>query len=53
MLTFRHSNKSFNLDGNLLKTMTNYNFKVSHSNPQDQKLIFQFGKEINFNIEQK
>ena len=53
ILTFRHSNKSFELDGDLLKTMTNYDFKISHSNPQDQKLLFEFGKEINFNIEQK
>ena len=30
MLTFRDSNKSFKLDGDLLETMTNYNFNVDH-----------------------
>ena len=53
MLTFKDSNKSFNLDGDLLETMTNYDFNVSHSNPQDQKLLYQFGNEMKFDIEQK
>ena len=53
MLTFRDSNKSFKLDGDLLETITNYDFNVSHSNPKDQKLIYEFGKEMNFNIKQK
>ena len=44
-LTFGESKKSFKLEGVLLKTRTNYKFKVGHSNPQDQKLIFEFGKE--------
>ena len=52
MLYFRDSNQSFKLDGDLLKTMTNHNFNVARSNPQDQKLIYEFGKEINFNIRQ-
>ena len=33
--------------------MTNYEFNVSHSNPQDQKLIYGFGIEMNFKIKQK
>ena len=33
MLTFRANNKSFNLDGVLLKTMTKCNFNVDHSDP--------------------
>ena len=49
-LTFRESNKSFKLDGDLLKTMTNYNFNVDHSNPQDRELFYEFGKELKFNI---
>ena len=53
MLTFRDGNKSFKLDGDLLETLTRYDFNVSHSNPQDQKLIYEFGKEMNFNIQQK
>ena len=53
MLLFRDSSKFFKLDGDLLKTMTNYDFNVSHSDLKDQKLIYEFGKEMNFNIKQK
>ena len=53
ILTFRDSNKSFKLDGDLLETMTNYDFNVRHSKPQDRKLIYEFGREININIKQK
>ena len=42
MLTFRDSNKSFELDGELLKTMTNFDVNVSHANPKDQKMIYEF-----------
>ena len=49
-LVFRDSNRSFNLDGDLLETMTNYDINVSFSNPQDRKLIYEFGKEKNFII---
>ena len=35
MLTFRDSNKSFKLDADLLETIPNYDFNVSHSNPKD------------------
>ena len=53
MLTFRGNNRSFNFNGSLLETITNPNNVVSHSNPQDQKLIYEFGKELKFNIKQK
>ena len=53
MITFRDSNKSFKLDGDLLKTITSYDFNVSHSDPKYQKLIYEFGKEMIFNIRQK
>ena len=53
MLTFRDTNRSFKIDGDLLETMTNYDFNGSHSNPKDQKLIYEFGKEMIFNIKQK
>ena len=39
MLIFRDSNKYFKIDGDLLETMTNYDFKVSHSNSKDKKLL--------------
>ena len=53
MLIFRDSNKSFKLDGDLLETMTNYDFNVDHSNQQDRKLIYEFVKEMYFNTRQK
>ena len=53
MLTFRDSNKVFKLDGDLLESITNYDFNVDHSNQQDRKLIYEFAKEMNFNIKQK
>ena len=53
MLTFGDSNKSFKLDGGLLKTIPNYDFNVDNSNQQDRKLIFEFRKEMKFDIKQK
>ena len=53
MLTFRDSNKIFKLDGDLLETITNYDFNVDHSNQKDRKLIYEFAKEMNLNIRQK
>ena len=50
MLTFRDSNISFKLDGDLLKTKTNYNFNADHSSPQDEKLNYEFAKEMNFDL---
>ena len=37
MITFRDSNKTFKLEGDLLKVITNHKFNVDHSNQQDQK----------------
>ena len=51
--TFRETNKSFKLDGDLLKTMLNFNFNVDHSNPPDQKLIYEFAKGMKFDNKQK
>ena len=48
MIVFRDSNKSFRLEGDLLKVITNYKFNVHHSNPQDKKLIYQFAKEMKY-----
>ena len=53
MITFRDSNKSFKLDGDLLETITSYDFNVDHSNQQDRKLICEFSKEMKYNIKQK
>ena len=48
MITFRDTNKSFRLDGDLLKVITNYKFNADHSSPQDKKLIYEFAKEMNY-----
>ena len=48
MITFRDSNKSFRLEGDLLKLITNYKFNADHSSPQDKKLIYEFGKKMNY-----
>ena len=48
MITFRDSNKSFRLEGDLLKVVTNYKFNADHSSPQDKKLIIEFAKEMNY-----
>ena len=53
LLIFRDSSKSFKLEGDLLETITNYDFNVDHSNQQDRKLIYEFAKEMNFNIKEK
>ena len=51
MLTLRDTNKSFVLNGDLLKTKTIYNFNVGHSIPQDRKKNYESGKEMKYNIE--
>ena len=38
MITFRDSNMSFRLEGDLLKLITNHKFKADHSSPQDKKI---------------
>ena len=35
MFSFRDSNKALKLDGDLLKRMTTFSFKVTDPNPQD------------------
>ena len=50
IITFRDSNKTFRLEGDLLKVITNYKFNVDHSSPQDKKLIYEFGKEMKYDI---
>ena len=48
MIIFRDSNKSFRLEGDLLKLITNHKFNAGHSSPQDKKLIYEFAKEMNY-----
>ena len=51
MITFRDSNKSSKLKGDLLKLITDYKFNANHSSPQDKKLIYEFAKEMNYDTE--
>ena len=48
MITFRDSNKTFRLEGDLLKVITSYKFNADHSSPQDKKLIYEFAKEMKY-----
>ena len=50
MIVFRDSNKSFRLEGDHLKVITNYKFSVDHSSPQDKRLIYEFAKAINYDV---
>ena len=47
-ITFRDSNKTFRLEGDLLKVITNFKFNADHSSPEDKKLIYEFAKEMNY-----
>ena len=51
MLTFRDSNNSLKLDGDLFKTSTNYKFNVGLSKLRDRKVIREFAEEMNFDFE--
>ena len=53
MITFRDSNKTFKLEGDLLKVITNHKFNVDHSNQQDRKIIYEFAKEMNYDTKSK
>ena len=48
IINFRDSKKTFILDGDLLKSVTNYKFNADPSSPQDKKLIHEFAKEMNY-----
>ena len=48
MITFRDTNKTFKLEGDLLKVITKYKFNVDHSNQQDRKKIYEFAKEMKY-----
>ena len=48
MITFRDTDKTFRLEGDLLKVITSHKFNVDHSNQQDRKIIYKFAKEMNY-----
>ena len=51
LLTFRDSGKVFEMKGELLKTITNKNYSVDLASLSDKKLMYDFAKEMNFDIE--
>ena len=50
LLTFRDTGKEFELKGGLLKMITNNNYNVSHASLRDKKLMYDFAKEMNFDM---
>ena len=50
LLTFRDSNKQFELKGDLLKMITNKNYNVELASLSDKKLMYDFAKEMNFDL---
>ena len=48
MLTFRDTNKQFELKGDLLEMITNSNYNVDLASLADKKLMYDFAKEMNF-----
>ena len=50
LLTFRDTGKEFELKGDLLKRMTNRNFNVDLASLSDEKLMYDFAKEMNFDL---
>ena len=48
MLTFRDTNKQFELKGDLLEMITNSKFNVDLASLSDKKLMYEFAKEMHF-----
>ena len=50
MLTFRDTNKKFELKGDLLEMITNSKFNVALASLSDKKLMYDFAKEMHFDL---
>ena len=50
MLTFRDTNKQFELTGDLLEMITNKDYNVDHASLADKKLMYDFAKEMHFDM---
>ena len=48
LLTFRDTNKQFELKGDLLKMITSKNYNVNLASLADKKLMYDFAKEMHF-----
>ena len=51
ILTFRDTGKEFELKGDLLKMITNNNYNVDHASLADKKLMYDYAKEMKFDLE--
>ena len=50
LLTFRDTGTEFELKGDLLKMITNNNYNVDHASLADKKLMYDFAKEMHFDM---
>ena len=50
LLTFRDTGREFELKGDLLKMITTKNYNVDLASLADKKLMYDFAKEINFDL---
>ena len=50
LLTFRDTGKEFELKGDLLKMATNKNYNVDLASLSDKKLMYDFAKEMHFDV---
>ena len=50
MLTFRDTGREFELKGDLLKMITNKNDNVDLASLSDERLMYDFAKEMNFDL---
>ena len=50
ILTFRDTGKEFELKGDLLEMITNSKYNVNHASLADNKLMYDFAKEMHFDL---
>ena len=50
LLTFRDTGKEFELKGDLMKMIANKNYNVDLASLQDKKLMYDFPKQMNFDM---
>ena len=50
LITFRDTGKEFEIKGDLLKLVTKNNYNVDHASLVDKKLMYNFAKEVHFDL---
>ena len=50
LITLRDTGKEFELQGDLLKTITNENYNIDLANLSDKKRMYEFAKEMHFDV---